>query len=198
MKLTKCCTFPPALLLALLLACSHLAVGQAEPTATQALQLSAFGGLTGTYTGLEGGRNLGITAGANLDISSFHHFVPGIEVRGTYPIHEGQVDGHEDLLGGIKVHHPWRAFLPYADFLIGRGQINYKHGGFRLPPFIYLASTTVVLSPGVGVDMDLSHRWGAKADFQYQTWNTPASITGTIHPKVFTAAVEYRFDFNHH
>lgn len=194
MNLMKYCTFLPAVLL-----CgSHLAAGQANPTATQRLQISAFGGLTGTYTGLEGGRNLGITAGADLDIYSFHNFVPGAEVRGTYPIHEGQIDGQEDLLAGIKVHHPWRAFQPYADFLIGRGQISYKHGGFKLPPYIYIASTSVVFSPGVGVDLDLSHRWAAKADFQYQTWNTPVSFTGTIHPRVLTAGLVYRFDFNHH
>ena len=45
---------------------SHLVSAQAKPAGTQQLQLSAFAGLTGTFTDLSGGKNLGITAGVDL------------------------------------------------------------------------------------------------------------------------------------
>jgi len=40
----------------------------AQPTASKLFELSTFGGLNGTYTGLSGGKNLGITAGVDVGI----------------------------------------------------------------------------------------------------------------------------------
>ena len=55
--------------LAIVLAITSLAgIGRAQvaSTATQQLQLSAFAGGTGTFTNFDGGKNLDITAGADL------------------------------------------------------------------------------------------------------------------------------------
>lgn len=183
----------------------------ATATASQQLALSAFGGGTGTYTGIYGGRNLGITAGADLAFLTYHRFRPVLELRGTYPIHNGQIDAQRNFLGGLKVERDFGRLHPYADFLIGRGQIDYQRGGLLVGSVLFLSSTSTVLSPGVGLDYDLTPNWAIKGDFQYQHWNVPFAMSngapapvtivqapgGTISPKVITVGAVYRFDFNH-
>ena len=196
------------------------AQASASATATQQLTLSAFGGGTGTYTNLLGGRNLGITAGADLAFMSFHRYRPVLELRGTYPTHNGQVDAQKNFLGGLKIERPIGRVHPYVDFLVGRGGIDYQHGGLQIGSIIFLSSTSTVFSPGVGLDYDVTPHWAVKADFQYQHWDVPfatlngapapitivttpagsfqATTTGTLYPKVLTLGAVYRFDFNHH
>ena len=188
-------------------------------TATQQLALSAFGGVNGTYTNLLGGRNLGITAGGDLAFMSFHRYRPVLELRGTFPIHNGQVDAQKDFLGGLKVERQFGRLHPYIDFLVGRGQIDYQRGGLQIGSVVFLSSTSTVFSPGVGLDVDVTHHWSLKADFQYQHWDVPfattdgrpapitivttpvgsfqAATTGTLYPKALTVGAVYRFDFNH-
>ncbi len=132
MTLTRAAVLP-ALLLALFVL-SHRAAAQALPTATQMTHLSAFAGGTGVYTNLEGGRNLSITAGLDLSIYSFRGFHPSIEVRGTYPVHTGTIDSQKSILAGARIDHQYGNFRPYADFLLGRGEIDYQSGGFTVGP----------------------------------------------------------------
>lgn len=182
------------LFLSLRLASAH---AQAAPTATQQLELSAFGGATGVFTDLLGGHNASITAGADLRVFSYHRYLPSLEFRGTIPVHSGTIDGQKSFLGGLKIDRDFDRFRPYADFLVGRGQIDYQRGGFTVGPLTYLSTTTTVLSPGLGVDYMVTDHWSAKADFQYQFWDTPVVPSGSIHPKVLTLGAVYRFDFNH-
>ena len=192
----------------------------ATSTASQQLALSAFGGGTGTYTNLLGGRNLAITAGANLAFPTFYRYRPVLELRGSYPIHGGTIDAQKNFLGGLKVERQFGRLHPYVDFLVGRGEIVYQRGGLQLGSVLFLSSTSTVFSPGVGLDYDVTPHWAAKVDFQYQHWDVPfatangapapitfistpagivqASTTGTLHPKVLTLGAVYRFDFNHH
>ena len=187
-------------ILAVLALIAHTGHAQAVPTATQQLQLSAFAGLTGTYTNLLGGKNGSITAGADLTVLTLPYVQPSLEIRGTYPVKSGHIDSQMSFLIGPKVSRPIGRFHPYADFLIGRGQIDYLNGGYLYNTVLYLSSSSTVYSPGLGVDIDLSNRWAVKADFQYQHWNTPVLPSGSISPKATTFAVVYHFDFNprHH
>lgn len=179
------------------LAAVNAAQAQNAPTASQYFRLSAFGGATGTYTGLEQGKNLGITAGADLNFGYYFGLYPSVEVRGTYPVHSGSLDGQRNVLGGLKVEKRFGRFHPYGDILFGRGQIDYPNGFVSpLNGLTYSQSITNVISPGVGVDMDLNHYFALKADFQVQRYDTPFGFH--IHPRVLTAGVVYRFDFNHH
>ncbi|GAC1366277.1 MAG: hypothetical protein NVSMB3_14970 [Acidobacteriaceae bacterium] len=211
-----------AALLLTIFSLTHAARAQttASATATQQLELSAFGGGTGTYTGILGGRNLGITAGGDLAFLTYHRFRPALELRATYPIHNGQLDAQKNFLGGLKVERDLGRFHPYADFLVGRGQIDYQRGGLHVGIVRFISSTSTVFSPGVGVDYDLTPQWAIKGDFQYQRWDVPFAMengapapptilstpggvfqvptTGTIHPRVITLGAVYRFDFNHH
>ncbi len=182
----------------LLLAATTLgAHAQASPTAVQGLELTGFAAGTGTWTNLEGGRNLAITAGADLAFKSYYHLRPAAEIRGTYPIHNGTIDSQRDFLAGLRIEYPAGRLHPYVDFLAGRGEIDYQHGGYLYGNFIFLKSTSTVYSPGFGADLDLTQHWSGKADLQYQSWNIPFP-PGTLNPKVLSIGAVYHFDFNHH
>jgi len=177
-------------------ALTHTACAQAAPAGTQKLQLSAFVAPTGTFTGLEGGKNLGITAGADLTFLNFRRFRPSFEVRGTYPINRGHISSQKNFLLGPKVEYPLGKVHPYVDFLFGRGQIDYHAPGFVYGNTLYINSNTFIYSPGVGVDYNLTHNLALKADAQFQHWNTPVTASGSIHPVALTLGVVYNFDLN--
>ncbi len=179
-----------------IIAFTHTAFAQAAPAGTQALQLSVFAGGTGTFTNLAGGKNAGITAGADLTFLAFHLIRPAFEIRGTYPIDEGHISSQKNFLLGPKVEYPIGKFHPYVDFFVGRGEIDYHAPGFTFGDLIYLSSNTLVYSPGVGLDYNLTHNLAIKTDAQFQHWNTPATISGSIYPVALTLGAVYNFDFN--
>ena len=193
---------------------------QASFAATQQLSLSAFGGLTGNWTDLEGGRNLGITAGVDLALPSYHRYRPVLEVRGTYPLEGGQIDAQKEFLGGLRVERQYTRWHPYLDVEVGRGQLDYKNGGFTYGDYTYLYSTSTVYSGGGGLDVDVTRHLAVRGDVQVQHWDTPFPATATttpvvatrarpeifvaaagtapqtIYPTMVTLGVVYRFDFN--
>jgi opacity protein-like surface antigen len=175
---------------------THAASAQAAPAGTQKLQLSAFAAATGTFTGLEGGKNLGITVGADVTFLNFRQFRPSFEARGTYPINKGHISSQKNFLLGPKVEYPLGKFHPYVDFLLGRGQIDYHAPGFILGNTLYINTNTFIYSPGVGLDYNLTHNLALKADAQFQHWNTPVTASGSIHPVALTLGVVYNFDLN--
>ena len=185
-----------ALLLTFMLGAPR-ASAQSDAAAVQPLALSVFGMGTGTWTNILGGRNLAVTAGGDLAFLTYRRLRPVIEFRGTYPFYEGQVDRQKNFAGGLKVEKQFGPLRPYANFLVGRGQINFKKG-LQQGNLLYSKTVTTVYSPGLGVEYDVRPQWSAKVDFQYQYWDTPAVASGSINPKALSAGVVYRFDFNHH
>lgn len=167
---------------------------QAEPTATNVYQLSAFGALTGVYTGIAGGKNLGVSVGVDFALSPYHGMRPTLEVRGLYPIDKGTIVAEKDGLGGLRLDF----FLghrvhPYGDFLFGRGKMNYGSGGYNYNNFTYIVSTSYVESPGAGFDYDLSNRLAVKVDGQMQRWGSVPTASGTVYSTVGTIGLVYRF-----
>ncbi|WP_263382709.1 outer membrane protein [Granulicella arctica] len=195
-RVRLCCC---GMLAGLLLPGSMGAAGQARSTATQTLRLSAFGGINGTYTGLESGRNVGITAGADLGFRPFFGLRPSVEVRGTYPIHDDGVDSQRNVLAGGKIERAFGRLRPYGDVLFGRGAIDYPHG-FEDPTGAVTYSRTVSSVPalGGGLDFDLTPHFAVKADVQVERYVTPVTVSGDVYAKSGTLGVVYRFDFNHH
>ncbi len=176
---------------------------QALPTATQPLALSAFGGATGSYIGLDNGKNIGITAGVDLRILSYHHFLPSLEIRGTKPISDGNVASEENAAVGLKVEHIYGRSAnlhPYVDFLFGRGKIIYAGYGHvnTEGTQIYQTSVSNILSAGGGLDLDISHHFALKLDAQIQRYEADVTKSGKVWGKPITVGVVYRFDFNHH
>ena len=191
--------FPVRLVqLAAVVALAQVATAQSMPAASQQLQLSAFVAATGTYTRLEGGKNLGVTAGADITYLGFRLLRPAVEVRGTYPVNSGHISSQKSFLVGPRVEYPIGRFHPYGDLLFGRGAITYLNGGFIVGPLQYLSSNTFIYSPGAGADYDLNHHVGIKADAQFEHWNTPVVASGSISPVALTGGLVYTFDFNSH
>jgi opacity protein-like surface antigen len=173
------------------------AAQQALPAASRTLQLSAFAGASGVYTGLSNGRNFSITAGADLGLPIYRFLRPTLEVRGTYPIDGGQVDSQESILAGVKVDFLLnRRIHPYGDFLFGRGEMDYNHGGYPFENALYALTTTNVLSPGAGFDYDMTRHLSLRVDGQFQRWGEAPTLSGSVYSKVATVGVVYRFTFD--
>ena len=189
-----------ATLLSFSLVCTSISVAQATPAATQPIHLSGFGAITGSYTGLEGSRNLGLTAGFDVGFKPLYRLYPSAEIRGTYPINSGAIAGEKNFLAGIKIERPYGVLHPYGDALYGRNKIEYLNGGYPNAngTLLYLESISNVLSFGGGFDVDLTPHFAAKFDGQFQRYDTPVTASGEIYTKAFSAGVVYRIDFNHH
>lgn len=182
-------------LLSLALLGSSLIHAQATPAATRPFTLSAFGAATGNWTGLSGGKNLGITAGADLSFMPFHRFYPSVEVRGTYPVDDGNVDEQKNILFGLKVERYYGIFHPYVDFLYGRGSVDYLNGGYPNPTgtLLYLNSVSNVFSPGAGLDVTLTDHFALKVDGQFQRYGVPVTSSGALYSKPLSVGIVYRF-----
>jgi hypothetical protein len=136
---------------------------QSIPVATQQMQLSAFSGVTPISTGLGQGKNLTITAGADIAFVGLRRIRSVIEIRGNYPIAAGNVDKQKSFVAGPVIEYTVGRFCPYADFLIGKGAINYLDGGYVFGREKYISSSTVVYSPGVGLDYSITHHFALKS-----------------------------------
>jgi opacity protein-like surface antigen len=192
MKITS-----PLLRFALIaLASAHGAYAQSAPTATQQLQFSVFVASTDTLTKLAGGKNVDTTAGVDLAFLTFRLFKPFVEVRGTYPIDKGNVTRQKNFLVGPRVEYPLGRLHPYVNFLVGRGKIDYNAPGFAFGNTMYVSSTTMVYSPGAGLDYNVIRNLSVKTDLQFQHWSTPATVSGTINPTALTLGIVYNFDLN--
>jgi hypothetical protein len=170
---------------------------QAAPTAVRALDLSVFGGGSGVYTGLSGGKNLSITAGVDLTVRAFFGLRPSVEVRGTDSVDDNGINNVKNVVGGLKVAKEFRRIYAYGDILFGRGAINYIGGALNPSDTVeYLENPTNVLSPGGGVDLNVTQHFGLKADAQYQRYNTPVTTSGTLYAKVLTLGMVYHLNFD--
>jgi hypothetical protein len=171
---------------------------QSIPVATQQVQLSAFSTATPISTGLGHGNNLTVTAGADIALVGLRRIRSIMEIRGTYPIASGNVDKQKSFVAGPVIEYTVGRFRPYGDFLIGKGAINYLRGGYIFGTEKYISSSTVVYSPGVGLDYSITHHFALKADLQYQHWDVPVVASGRINPIVVSLGGKYMFDFNPH
>lgn len=182
-------------LLCFALAASSLLRAQAIPAASRPFALSAFGGATGTFTGLSGGKNIGITAGGDITFKPYHRYYFSGEIRGTYPVDDGNVDSQQNFLFGVKVERYFNNFHPYVDFLYGRDKIDYEHGGYPNPAgtLLYLDSVSNIFSAGGGLDYTLTDHFALKIDGQFQRLGTPVTSSGSIYSAPITIGVVYRF-----
>lgn len=197
MKLHKS-FFAPAVLLAILSTASVAVAQEALPTASRTLQLSAFGAVGGDFTGLSGGKNFLVLAGADLGLPNWRAIRPTIEVRGTYPADHGLVDSQKSILAGLKTDFlPNHRLRPYADFLVGRGEMNYRLG-YLYNNLVYTLTTTNVYSFGGGLDYDLNEHLVVRVDGQVQRWGYAPTPSGDVYAKVGIAGIAYRFNFDHH
>ena len=193
MKQNKLVLSLTVLLTVICMVCSA-AAQQAMPTASRALELSAFGGISGDYTGFNGGKNGSLSAGVDLAFKPYYGLRPTLEARGFYPIDKGTIVSQKAGMGGLRVDfllgHRAR---PYADFLFGRGEMDYAPPVPSFNGWQYSVSTTNVQSPGAGIDYNLTPRFAIKLDAQYQIWGSTPTASTKVHSTVGTIGVVYRF-----
>ena len=182
-------------LLCFALASSSLLHAQAIPAASRPFALSAFGGATGTFTGLAGGKNVGITAGFDITFKPYHSYYFSGEIRGTYPFDDGKVDSQRNFLYGVKVERYFNNLHPYVDFLYGRDKIDYESPGYPNPAgtLLYIDSVSNIFSVGGGLDYTLTGHFAIKIDGQFQRLGTPVTSSGSIYSGPITVGVVYRF-----
>lgn len=188
-------------LLFLLVAAFPVAYSQDNETVVRPLQLGVFGLGGGTLTDVRGGKNLDITAGAYLMFGnlSYHGFVPGIEIRGSYPVSVGKLDAQENFLGGLKIERSYRKLHPYIDVEFGRGQITYEGAGFlnTSGTILYQKTNSNVGAVGAGFDYDILTSFAIKADVQFEDYTTvPVNANGSALAKAFRVGVVYRFGYS--
>jgi len=188
-------------LLFLLVAALPAAYSQDDETVVRPLQLSVFGTGGGTFTGIDGGRNVSITAGGDAMFGNltYHGFLPGLEIRGTDPaISKGDIDSQQNFMGGLKAERRYRNLHPYFDVLFGRGSITYAKAGLLNPQktILYEKSNSNIIAAGVGFDYDIFSSIAVKVDVQFQDWSTvPVTTNGSATATSFTIGALYRFGF---
>ena len=177
------------------LAVSGILQAQSPASATQQAHLEVFGTLTGTRTGIASGKNIGITAGADLAVHRSRYYIPYLELRGAWPFYSGDTNSYHDLMGGLKFSRVWRSNQVYADALFGRAEIEYQHGGLPNPShtFLYRKSPSNIFSLGAGMELPLGSSFGLRTDVQWQRYNTPVSSSGHANAFPISIGVLYRF-----
>ena len=170
---------------------------QSLPTATRAAEISVFG----AYAPAEldyGPRTLkGFSAGGDVTIFPRLPVAPSLEIRGNFL--SGQDVTEKTALVGLRVQRDIRRYHPYGDVLIGLGEIAYHPSPYP----DYNSDRSKVLSYGVGINIDLTHRLAAKFDIQQQTWNLgqngplePNGTDYTLTPRIFQVGVTYTLPFH--
>jgi hypothetical protein len=173
--------------------------GQALPSATRAVAISAFaaGGERSLRVG--GASNTEFTAGVDAGFLPIGGLRPMLELRGTYPVLKGDVAGEHEFLGGLRLgrRSETGATTVYGNLLFGRGQLDYYGKGLQVPGSVwyYRESHSTIVSPGGGIELESGGGLALKLDLQYERYGTPVSASGSAWAAVATVGVVWRLDF---
>jgi hypothetical protein len=107
------------------------------------------------------GWNQGLSGGADFRVGRFVFGQPALGARYTYST--GHYGKQRTFVAGPELHYIYRRWRPYADFLIGPGNITYSTGQ---------TDSSIVYEFGGGLDYRKTHKIGFRVvDFQYQLWD---------------------------
>ena len=159
------------LILAMLTACSSIALGQAAPGATRAGDLQVGGTFTFAYPDYTPQDAYGYGIYAAFDIRT--HW--GAELD----FHQVSISQHSPAKEttfeyGVRYHRTYGRYNPYLRLSAGRGT-------FGSSPSFYQGNTSNgynLLAFGAGVDADITPRFNIRLGMDYQDWFT-GSVTGS-------------------
>lgn len=159
------------LILAMLTACSSIALGQATPDATRVGDLQVGGTFTFSYPDYTPQNAYGYGVYAAFDIST--HW--GAELD----FHQVLISQHSPAKEttfeyGVRYHRTYGRYNPYLKGLGGRGT-------FVPAPDFFQAGTSSsynMLTFGAGVDTEITDRLNLRVGMEYQHWFT-GSVTGS-------------------
>ena len=99
----------------------------------------------------------------------------------------GETENHY-LAGPPYNFGKWNKLQPFAQFLVGDGQIQF--------PFGIGTGNYLAVAPGAGVNYRLSNRWALRGEYDYQFWPNSPDVAGEpsheIKPNGFHMGVAYR------
>ena len=169
------------------LGCFARAEGQAAQTAGKAADISAFAGFT--YANPDYGPDYISGGMLGVDFTRYFHIPvqPSLEFRANF-ISGSYVKQHTYLVG-FRVAAPFRTIKPYADFLVGPGDIYFPYN------IGYPQDNSTVYNYGGGVDVGVTRSFALKLDAQGQHWNTGSFI---YTPVLGTVGVVYTIPFRPH
>ncbi len=163
------------------------ACAQASTAASKAAAVSVFAGLGVSDPAYGPNHNTGVSLGANYTRYLRFPVQPSVEVRANFS--NGTYANERSYLFGLRALVPVGRFEPYADFLIGPGNIHFPLN------VGYTGDNSTVYNYGGGVDVPLSSRFALKLDVQAQHWNTGEF---TFTPVLGMVGVSYRIPFRAH
>lgn len=164
------------------------ASAQASSTASRGAAISVFGGLQ--FANPESGpihTNKGGVVGA--DFTKFLHFPvqPSLELRANF--NNGPYADERSYLFGLRAMAIYGRLQPYADFLVGPGDIHFPLNNG------YLGDNSTVYNYGGGVDLGVTRNFSLKLDIQAQHWNTGEF---QFTPVLGTVGITYQIPFRPH
>jgi opacity protein-like surface antigen len=164
----------------LLLLGVHPAWGQSEESANAGRAMLSAGVAVSGFTLQYGDRKmLGITAWVDAD--TIRRFGVEGEMR-RLEYHQTANVHAETYLAGVRYHFNVGRMQPYIKALGGDGRFNF--------PYNFATGNYFVVAGGGGLDYRLSHRWTARADFEYQEW--PQFTFGAMNSVGGTVGIRYR------
>jgi hypothetical protein len=161
---------------------------QDDATAIKTADISAFGGYENISPAYGPSRNNGEGFGLNYTRYLPIHFQPSIEARvnltnGTYVKERSYLIGFQGKKTFFTHYHP------YADFLVGTGTIH-----FNTKATGYTSDNSIVYNYGLGVDIDLTHHFELRADYQRQFWSIGQEVN-SFAPNLLLFGVNYTIPF---
>ena len=178
----------PTLLVAPLFLLSTIFLrAQAVRTASKAADISVFGGLEIADPAYGPDHTTGGMFG--VDFTRYFHLPvePSVELRANF--HSNSYVVEHSYLVGFRAAVPLGRIKPYADFLVGPGNIHFPYN------IGYVGDNSVVYNYGGGVDLRVAHGFALKLDVQGQHWNT-GEFRYT--PVLGTVGVTYTLPFRAH
>ena len=80
-------------------------------------------------------------------------------------------------------------FIPYIDFLVSSGTIQFDQPFIDARGKLYTSDNSIVYSAGGGVDYDITRHFAARFDYQFEHWNL--GTTQTLTPEALSIGVVY-------
>jgi opacity protein-like surface antigen len=139
------------------------------------------------------GRMFGGTIWVDWYPEKLPHIMRGLGVEGeardiSLNRSSTQPNIRQDTVGGGPIYawRHFRNFHPYVKYLIGYGSFD-----FTTSSPTYSHDTRTLLAPGGGFEYRFYRQFWARADYEYQTWQT--LLGKTPDPQGFTVGVAYDF-----
>ncbi len=140
------------------------------------------------------GRMLGGTIWADWYPTKLPHILRGLGLEGevrdiSLNRSSDQTNVRQDTAGAGPIY-AWRhfhSFHPYAKYLIAYGSVDFPGNG------TYSHDTRTLYAPGGGFEYRFYRQLWARADYEYQTWQSLFGLGNTPNPQGFTVGVAYDF-----